>query len=150
MKRLVIFTFAIFAGITPVQAGDSTHPFKTSKGKMVEIPWWETMASCYGRFHALSQYAAQTNADAAKKIGDYSLIALNLAVKRLTVERGISVDEAQKIVTPNAQQALQITTQGFTIYKMTGEVDAKNNEIMNECFEDFNAYAKVFPGELKQ
>lgn len=150
MKRLVILGIAICAAIMPAQAGDSTHPFKTFKGKMVDIPWWETMASCYGRFHALSQYAGETNSDAAKKISEYSMIALNLAVKRLTVERGISVEEAQKVVTPNAQQALQITTQGFAIYKMTGEVDAKNNEIMNECFEDFNAYAKVFPGELNQ
>ena len=132
----------------PCMAADSTHPFKNSKGKMIDLPWWETMASCYGRFHALSQYAAETNADAAKKLGDYSTIALNLAVKRLTTERGISVEEAQKVVLPNAQQAAQITTQGFAIYKMTGEVDKKNNQLMDECFADFNDYNKDFPGEL--
>ena len=146
-KLLAVLTIALVAA--PALAQDSTHPYKNSKGKMIDMPWWETMASCFGQLQALSNYALASNADAAKKLKDYSNIAFNLALTRLTKERGISVDEAQKVVIPNAQQAAQITTQGFAIYKMTGNVDEKNNELINKCFEDFNAYAKDFPRELK-
>lgn len=149
MRKILIAAFAGLLVFSPALADDSTHPFKTSKGKIIDMPWWETMASCYGQLQALSNYAESSNADAAKKLKDYSNIAFNLALTRLTKERGISVDDAQKVVFPNAQQAAQITTQGFAIYKMTGTVDEKNNELINTCFEDFNAYAKQFPGELK-
>lgn len=148
MKRLLV-AVAVMLAAAPAIAKDSTHPYKTSKGKIIDMPWWETMASCYGQLQALSKYAEDSSADAAKKLGDYSNIAFNLALKRLTDERGISVEEAQKLVIPNAKQAAQLTSQGFAIYKMTGNVDEKNNEIINGCFDDFNAYAKSFPGELK-
>ena len=149
MKRLAVACFTFCFAIVPALAQDSTHPFKTAKGKMIDMPWWQTMASCYGQLQALSKYAEDSNADAAKKLKDYSNIAFNLALTRLTKERGISTGEAQNIVMPNAEQAAQITTQGFAIYKMTGSVDQKNNELIEACFKDFNAYAKQFPGELK-
>ncbi len=147
--RKLFAALAVLCSVSSALAGDSTHPFKTSKGKMVDVPWWETMASCYGRFEALSNYAQGSSADAAGKLKNYGAIAFNLALTRLTKERGIPVEEAQKIVIPHATQAAQITTQGFAIYKMTGTVDQKNNELIDECFADFNGYNKQFPGELK-
>ncbi len=151
MKSKLLFSIIVLLSFTSisVNAEEKLRSYKDLAGKTQVRSWWKELASCGGTVAGVSMDLEEKDPKRALALEDESNRFINLAKKRLILDKGLSNDEAEKNATDEASEWIEYYVFSIEDIKNPKELDSYQKEQIQLCNKIGIEYKAAFPKDAQ-
>lgn len=151
MKSKLLFSIIVLLSFTSisVNAEEKLRSYKDLGGQTKTTSWWKELASCGGTVAGVSMDLEEKDPKRALALEDESNRFINLAKKRLILDKGLSNDEAEKNATDEASEWIEYYVFSIEDIKNPKELDSYQKEQIQLCNKIGIEYKAAFPKDAQ-